>query len=36
MGWSDDIRFPKKYNNLLKLKKKLNMKMRRKDTNMIY
>ena len=26
MGWCDDVRFPKKYNKLIKIKKKLNMK----------
>ena len=26
MGWCDDINFPKKYNKLIKIKKKLNMK----------
>ena len=26
MGWCDDIHFPKKYNKILKIKKKLNMK----------
>ena len=26
MGWCDDVRFPKIYNKLIKIKKKLNMK----------
>ena len=32
MGWCDDIRFPQKYNRLLKIKKKIgHEKLRRKD-----
>ena len=32
MGWCDDIRFPKKYNKLIKVKKKIkNEKLNRKD-----
>ena len=32
MGWCDDIRFPKKYNKLFKIKKKIrHEKLRRKD-----
>ena len=32
MGWCDDIRFPKKYNKLIKIEKKIkHEKMRRKD-----
>ena len=32
MGWCDDIRFPKKYNKLFKVKKKINHeKLKRKD-----
>ena len=32
MGWCDDIRFPKKYNKLIKIKKKIkHEKLRRKD-----
>ena len=26
MGWCDDINYPKKYNRLIKINKKLNMK----------
>ena len=37
MGWCDDINFPKKYNKLIKIKKKLNMKnLIEKIINMIY
>ena len=32
MGWCDDINYPKKYNQLIKINKKLNMKnLKRKD-----
>ena len=32
MGWCDDIRFPQKYNRLLKIKKNIgHEKLRRKD-----
>ena len=33
MGWCDDIRFPKKYNKLIKIEKKIKYeKLKRKDT----
>ena len=32
MGWCDDIHFPKKYNKLIKIKKKIkHEKLKRKD-----
>ena len=37
MGWCDDINYPKKYNQLIKLIIKLNMKnLKEKIINMIY
>ena len=37
MGWCDDIRYPKKYNKLIKIKKKYkHEKLKRKDYKYIF